>query len=38
MYVYQYGMLEERKKLKNTSHDSNLFLSFCQHSTQILHW
>ena len=38
MYVYQYGMLEERKKLKNTSHSSNFFLSFYQHSTQVLQW
>ena len=27
MYVYQYGMLEECKKLKNTSHSSNFFLN-----------
>ena len=38
MFVYQYGMLEERKKLKNTSQSSNFFLSFYQHSTQVLHW
>ena len=38
MYVYQYGMLEECKKLKNTSHSSNFFLSFYQHSTQVLQW